>query len=170
MFFKEFLTKHTLIERMEFATKVLKEARKILCNEQQFKHHRDDIDQDYIDSIAKARFGFSVAAETLHDYVYTNNSFITLPVAEKVSVEQMIVCTKYLCQHSVSVVRTNVMHFLIKQIVQRYGYSCFMEMSKSDQFQLKSWLLPRHSVVSLQTLCLLMFYYLVSALTLHRGV
>ena len=133
---------------MEFATEMLKEAKKVLCNQLRFEEHRANIDQSYIDSIAQARFGLSIAADVLHNFVYTENAFIALRRDQKVSVEQIIICTKDLCQQTVVPVRINVTHFLIKQIVQRYGYPCFMELSNSDQFQLKSWLLPTHSVVS----------------------
>lgn len=168
MYFKGYLTRHTLVEKMEFATAVLKEAKKVLCNQRTFEKHRADIDQDYIDSIACARFGLSVAAETLHHYVSIKNTYMILRVDEKTSVEQMIVCTKDLCQQSAPAVKTNVVHFLMKQIVQRYGYSCFMDMSGSDDFQLKSWLLPTRTIVSTKhTDCQLIKYDIV--LTLHRN-
>lgn len=146
MYFKEYLTKHTLMEKMEYVTDLLKASKKVLCNHLTFKKHRDAIDQDYVDTIARARFGLHIAAEALHDYVYTQNSFLTLRVDQKTSVEQMIVCTKDLCTQSV--VKTEVTHFLIKQFVHQYGYQCFMEMSSSDQYRLKSWLLPSQIGVS----------------------
>lgn len=148
MYFKEYLMKHTLVKKMEFATDVLKVAKRVLCNQQAFEKHRADIDHDYIDSIARARFGLAIASETLHDFVYTQGSFMKLRLDEKVSVEQMIICTKDLCQQAVVKVKTSVIHFVVKQIVQCYGYSCFMDLSSCDQFQLKSWLFQSHNVVS----------------------
>ena len=157
---------HTLGEKMEFATDVLTAAKSVLCNQQTFEKHRADIDQDYIDSIARARFGLAIASETLHDFVYTQNTYMKLRVHEKASVDQMIFSTKDLCQHAVVKVKTNLIHFVVKQIVQRYGYSCFMDVSSCDQFQLKSWLLQTQGVVSTCDSNALM-QYSIHTLTLH---
>lgn len=130
----------SLNERLQYASEKLRESLVILSDLKEVENHAKAMDITYLESVAKARFGFCVTAEILHDFLWHPEKFDALQYSEKTAIEQLIVRSREVCNQALIGLKADLRHFLIKQVVRQYGLSCWNDVSQDEQ--LNSWIIP----------------------------
>ena len=94
----------------------------------------------YMESIARIRFVLCITADICHDYLIDTTKYEDLPRQEKTAIKQLIVRVSELCANVVMVPEDCLKHFIIKQVVKGYGYTCWLAISQHEL--LKTWITP----------------------------
>ena len=110
-------------------------------------------DMQYLELVAKVRFGLCVAADMLYTYYWISGSISDLTHHEKDELGKLIKLVKKICRDQG--VKTEPSHFLAKQIVRQYGFPCLEKLSQEECF--KSWIMPVG--ISNKKVCIHRFHY-----------
>ena len=93
------------------------------------------MDVEYMESIAKVRFGLCTAAEYFFEYYWKEDEYQNLNRAEKDQLKTLTLHTKDVCQERC--VKSEPRYFLAKQLVRQFGFPCLYKLSQHN-----SWINP----------------------------
>ena len=138
--FQKYGTHSTVSSACKFTMKTVDESLVILAHQQEVMKHMQTMDFLYLESIAKLRFCLSISASILAEFYWERNdsNYKELQSEDKLCLKQLT--RKVYDVHNHIAITTDIRHFLIKQIVREYGFSCLEDLNEHDL--LKSWLIP----------------------------
>lgn len=125
--------KTCLDDELTFGIECLTQALSVLTDGDRMKEYQDIMSVEYMQCIAKVRFGMCFAAGIFHQYYCVESEEREkLPRATKVNLEDL----RKIIQ---SVIEKGVLReprdFLIKQIVRQFGFPYLDELGKTPQFE-----------------------------------
>lgn len=122
----------TLDDRLTFGVQCLTEALSVLVDGDRFKEYQDSMSVEFMQCIARVRFGMCLAADIFHKYFCVQaEERDKLPRATKIKLEELQKIVH-------SVIDKGVLReprdFLIKQIVRQFGFPYLDELSKQFEW------------------------------------
>lgn len=138
MLYKEYSQQSSLVKRLQFASDSLEKSLEVLGNNARVKELSEKMDVEYMESIAKVRFGLCTAAEYFFEYYWKEDEYQKLNRAEKDQLKTLTLRTKDVCQERC--VKIEPRYFLAKQLVRQFGFPCLYKLSQHNSF--KSWINP----------------------------
>ena len=136
--YKEYIQLSQVQEKLIFTNQQMQEVLPVISDDGAMKVYERSKDVQYLELVAKVRFGLCVAADMLYTYYWNSDNINDLTHYEKEALRTLITLVKKVCHDKG--VKTEPSRFLAKQIVRQFGFPCLEKLCQLENF--RPWIMP----------------------------